>query len=114
MKAYNLTRRCPLILEGERATRFFARLKGLIGHPPLERGQGMMIAPCRWIHTFAMRFPIDVLYVDKKGRIVYLTPGMVPNRIGPYVWKADFVLELPVGTIACTGTKLGDQLAIEP
>lgn len=91
---------------------FLARLRGLIGYRPLEPGQGLLIEPCRWIHTFLMRYPIDVIFVDQEWRVIGLTQRMAPNRIGPLVLKAALIIELPAGTIACTRTTLGDQLAI--
>lgn len=91
---------------------FWARLKGLIGHPPLEPGQGLLIEPCRGVHTFMMRFPIDVLYVGEGGRVVHVTQHLMPNRVGPFIRDARLVIELPSGTVARTQTTVGDQLEI--
>ena len=112
IRIYNVTRQTPLVARGESATSFRARLKGLIGHPPLEPGQGLLIKPCRGVHTFMMGFPIDVIYVGERGRVVHLTQHLVPNRIGPLVQDASLVIELPGGTIARTQTTVGDQLEI--
>jgi uncharacterized membrane protein (UPF0127 family) len=112
IKVYNVTRQCPLVVRGEGATSFCTRVKGLLGHPPLEPGQGMLIKPCQGVHTFMMRFPIDVVYVNGKGRVVHLTPYLTPNHVGPIVGEADFVIELPSGTITHTQTKVGDKLEI--
>ncbi|MEA3345242.1 MAG: DUF192 domain-containing protein [Chloroflexota bacterium] len=112
MRVYNLTRHQPLMTQGELADSLLKRLRGLISHPPLQSGDGLLLPGCRWIHTFLMDFPIDVLYLDSKHRVVHLTPDMSPNRIGPPVPKAHLVVELPSGTIAQTETEVGDQLEI--
>ena len=59
-----------------------------------------------------MRFPIDVLYLDREGQILRMDVDMRPNRMGPLVWRATSVVELPVGAIERTGTKIGDRLEI--
>lgn len=113
MKAYNVTRNQTLIQRGEVADNAWTRLRGLIGHRPLEAGEGMMIEPCNSIHTFFMGFPIDVLFVSEDGTVVGLAEERAPNRIGPIVREAKFVLELPAETIAQTGTRVGDRVVIE-
>jgi uncharacterized membrane protein (UPF0127 family) len=113
VRAFNLTRNTVLIEHGEVANAFLTRLRGLIGHQPLASGQGLLISPCSSVHMFLMNFPIDVLFVDGTDQVVGLAPDLRPNRIGPVVRRARYVLELPVGTIARTGTQVGDQLAVE-
>ena len=113
MVVHNRTRDQVLISDGEAATSFLARLRGLIGHAPLQEGQGMMIKPCSSIHTFGMGFPIDVVFADQVGRVVKTASEVPPNRIGPVARGAAFVLELPAGTIARTGIQVGDQIVIE-
>jgi hypothetical protein len=78
-------------------------------------GAALVIDPCSSIHMFGMRFPIDVLYVDRQHRVVRLQQGIKPWRIGPLFTKgARYVVELPVGTIERTGTTVGDELTISP
>lgn len=88
------------------------RLVGLLGKRGLEPGTGLLIIPSQAIHTVAMRFPIDVLFVDRHWQVIQTRPVMVPNRISAIYWKARCVIELPQGTIAETSTEVGDQLAI--
>ena len=71
-----------------------------------------MLEGCNWIHTLGMGFPIDVLYLNRKGRVVHITLAMPPNRIGPPVWQAHSVVELPIGAIERSGTEAGDDLDI--
>ena len=90
-----------------------ARTRGLIGHEPLSPGQGMLIRPCRWIHTFGMSFPIDVLYVNKRWRIVAVSENLRPGRIDRPVPQAWFVVELAAGAIRQAGLQVGDHLEIQ-
>ncbi len=113
MKAFNVTRQCLLVERGEIATTAWTRLKGLIGHAPLQPGEGLLIRPCRGVHMFGMRFPIDVLYVNKTGQVIRAVEHLAPGRIGPIVLDAHYVLELPAGTLARTRTVVGDHIAIQ-
>jgi uncharacterized membrane protein (UPF0127 family) len=87
----------------------WARLRGLIGRRLLPGG-GMVITPCSGIHTFFMSYPIDVLYIGRDGRVLRCLPALQPNRFGPLDRRAHCVVELPVGTIARTGTQVGHEL----
>jgi uncharacterized membrane protein (UPF0127 family) len=109
--ARNESKNSVLFKEGLLATSFWQRLRGLLGRPPLQEGEGLVLKGDKSIHTFFMGFPIDVVYLDREGRVVHLTEGMVPQRIGPFVGAAAYVLELPVGTIARTATAVGDQVS---
>jgi uncharacterized membrane protein (UPF0127 family) len=109
----NATRNCAL---GERiqvADTSLSRMVGLLGKRGLEPGTGLLIRPSQAIHTVAMRFPIDVIFVDRKWKVVHLRPVLVPYRVTGIQWKARCVLELPAGVIAQTSTAVGDQLAIQ-
>jgi len=88
------------------------RLVGLLGKRGLEPGTGLLIIPSQAIHTVAMRFAIDVVFVDRDWRVIHLRPAMVPFRVTGLHWKARCVLELPAGVIAQTSTAVGDQLSI--
>lgn len=90
-----------------------SRIMGLLGKRGLDPGTGLLIFPSQAIHTVAMRFPIDVLFLDRKWRVVHLRREMVPFRVTGIYWKAKCVLELPSGIIAQTSTEMGDQLSIQ-
>ena len=72
-----------------------SRLVGLLGKRGLEPGTGLLIIPSQAIHTVAMRFAIDVVFVDRDWRVIHLRPTMVPFRVTGLHWKARSVLELP-------------------
>ena len=89
-----------------------SRLVGLLGKSSLEAGTGLLIIPSQAIHTVAMRFPIDVLFLDRDWRVIHLRHGMAPFRMTGVHWRARSVLELPQGVIAQTSTVVGDQLSV--
>jgi len=113
VRVQNQTRGRFLITRGKLAHTFWARLRGLMGHPPLEDGEGLILKGEKSIHSFFMKFPIDVVYADRVWRVVYLDPAMPPNRIGPIVVRSTYVLEMPVGVIQTTRTAIGDQLIVQ-
>jgi hypothetical protein len=75
-------------------------------------GKALWIVPCHGVHTLAMRFPIDVLYLDRNKVVVHLEQTLKPWRVAPVRRAAASVLELPDGTLHSTGTVLGDVLDI--
>ena len=75
--------------------------------------RGLWIRPCRGVHTLAMSFPIDVVYLDRDGTVVHLEPNLQPWRFAPVRLQAASVLELPSHTVAATETALGDRIEIK-
>ena len=108
----NATRNTTIISDGRVADNFFTRMRGLIGSPPLKEGEGMLIVPSNSIHTHYMGFPIDVLYVSRELEVVHVDHNMAPWRFGRIHRQARFVIELPAGTAAETGTEVGDTLVV--
>ena len=88
------------------------RRTGLLKHTGLAPGQGLWIVPCEGVHTFAMKFTIDVVFLNRKYKIIKIRPNMVKRRIALSL-LAHSVLELPAGTLEETGTQRGDQLEFE-
>ncbi len=113
MQVFNQTRDVFLISQGRLADTFWSRLRGLLGANPLQKGEGLILAGEKSIHTIFMGFPIDVVYVDKNHKIIRIDSNMVPYRLGPFVTRSAYVLEMPVGTIASTDSQIGDQLKFE-
>lgn len=112
--AWNRMRRAFLATKLEVAQTHWSRLKGLMLRPAtdFQPGQGLWIRPSRGVHTLAMRFPIDVVYLDKEKRVVYLEQNLKPWRLAPVRLQAASVLELPAHTLGPSGTMLGDELEI--
>jgi uncharacterized protein len=94
------------------ARSFWARGRGLMFVPGLGDGEGLIIDPCTSIHTFFMRFPLDVLYMDRENQVIRADEKMKPWRFGPVFIGSRWVVELPPGTIAATGTEPGDRLEL--
>ena len=88
------------------------RRRGLLKHSSLEEGDGLWIAPCEAVHSFGMKFAIDVLYLNKQKKILKIRHNMVKSRISLCL-RAHSVLELPAGMAAKTGTVVGDDLDFE-
>ena len=89
-----------------------SRLVGLLGKRELAPGAGLLIIPSQAIHTVAMRFAIDVVFLDKQKKVLKIRPEIGKWRIAIKM-SARSVLELPVGTLARTQTVVGDQLEFE-
>ena len=87
-----------------------SRRTGLLKLDALESGEGLWIFPTQAIHTFGMRFPIDVVFLDSFLFVKRVYPSLPPWRLTTFVWGAKSVLELPCGSLAGTGTTVGDQL----
>ena len=88
------------------------RRTGLLKHTGLEPGEGLWIAPCEAVHTIGMKFAIDVLFLDKKKKVLKIKPAMPRWRMAISLF-AHSVLELPSGRAAETQTAAGDQLEFE-
>jgi uncharacterized membrane protein (UPF0127 family) len=95
------------------ASTFLARFRGLMGVATLPASHGLLLDGDNAIHTFFMRFPIDVVFLDAECRVVHATAALRPWRVSRIVWRAEAVLELPAGTLEQTGTRVGDLLAID-
>lgn len=106
----NETRGSVLAARCRVADSYFPRLVGLMGAKRIEPGEGLLILPCNSIHTHFMRFPIDVLYVSRENIVIALDEAVAPWRFGRIHRGARYVVELPAGTIAATGTEVGDKV----
>ncbi len=110
MTAYNLTRKKELSSDVKVASSLLERMKGLLGRNCLKDGESLWIKPCNSVHTIGMRFPIDVIFLDKKNRVVAIRKNLPKNRITPIYFKAASVLETASGIIDSTSTKIGDEI----
>lgn len=98
----------------QRADTFARRLVGLLGRRSLDEDEGLWIEPCDSIHTFFMRFPIDVAFVDGRGEVVARVDSMRPWRATRLHTRARAVVELAAGTLARTGVGVGSRLELVP
>jgi uncharacterized membrane protein (UPF0127 family) len=112
LRVTNQTRGRPLADRADIADTSAKRRTGLLKHTGLAPGEGLWIVPSEGVHTFGMKFPIDVVFLDRKRRVLKTRPNMTRGRIALSL-RAHSVLELPAGTLEQTGTQPGDQLELE-
>jgi uncharacterized membrane protein (UPF0127 family) len=114
-QAFNQTRQLYLATNLAVAQTHWSRMRGLLGasEGDFRNGCGLWIRPCRGVHTLAMRFPIDVVYLDSNGVVVHLERDLRPWRFAPVRIQASSVLELPRNTVTSTRTALGDRIEIK-
>ena len=92
------------------ADRWWLRLRGLLGRPPLARGEGLLLRPCRAVHMWGVHYPIDVAFLNREGTVIARYPGLGPGERTPWHPGASQALELPAGVLESTGTLEGDTL----
>jgi len=90
----------------------FKRMKGLLGKSEMRHGESLWIKPCNSIHTLFMKFPIDVIFLNRKCEVIAIIKNLKPNRMTRLYPKATSVLELPAGTIDTTDAEIGDKIEI--
>jgi uncharacterized membrane protein (UPF0127 family) len=112
LKAINLRNREILSDNVQLADTPLKRMKGLLGRKEFYRGESLWIKPCNSIHTIGMKFPIDLLFLNRKNKVISLKKDFQPNRITGFSRRAVSVLELPSGTLTATDTRVGDMIEI--
>ena len=112
--AFNRTRQAYLATRVALAATHWSRCRGLMCTAAAEfsSGDGLWIVPCRGVHTFAMKFSIDVIYLDDRKRVVHIAENLRPWRVARVSLRAASVLELPGGTLRFTPTAVGDEIDI--
>lgn len=111
MVIYNLQRKAVLADRCHFANSVLKRMVGLLNRSFLPPGEALLLDRCYGIHTFFMRFPIDVLFLDKDYRVIK-TVRALPAWRACTVKQAVYVLELPAGAIERTQTVEGDQIQL--
>lgn len=114
LAAYNLTRQAWLVDELDVADTFLARLVGLMGRASISPRTGLWIRTCNSVHTFFMRFPIDLVFLDKSNQVVKTVEAIKPYRVVLPVGTASSVIELPAYSLRRSWTQAGDLLDIAP
>jgi uncharacterized membrane protein (UPF0127 family) len=108
----NQTRNTVLATAADIADTSAKRRTGLLKHQSLEPGEGLWISPCESVHTFFMKFAIDLVYLDKHKKVRKVRHAVPAWRLSACL-MAHSVLELPAGVAASTGTQVGDQLVFD-
>lgn len=114
MKEYKALIKGVLIASNVKiAESFLKRLVGLLTHKKLNSGEGLLISHCKQVHTFGMRFRIDVIFLSETGEIIYVENDMRSGNISKYIKKAYQVLELKSGAVQEYNIKSGDIIIFE-
>ncbi len=95
------------------ATKKVDRAVGLLKHSALAPGEGLLITPCRGVHTCGMRFTIDIIALDEHGIIVDAVQELGPWRVRLPRPGAVSVLELPAGSLSRTNTECGHRIELQ-
>lgn len=112
LRITNRTRKTVLASSADIADTSKKRRTGLLKHSSLPEGEGLWIVPCEGVHTFRMKFPIDVLFLSKARRVLKIRDSMARGGIALKL-MAHSVIELPAGTARATSTEVGDELELE-
>jgi uncharacterized protein len=118
LQALNHTRSTILCARLEDAGGVAGQSRGLLGRDRLAPGDGMLFVrarfdPFMWMHMFFMRFPIDIVFLDRDSRVVRINQRLRPWRVSSVVFAARSALELAAGEVARSGTRVGDLITIE-
>jgi len=113
VRARNVTRETIVAERVEVADTSQARKRGLLGRTGLDPGTGLWLVPCEWVHMFGMKFPIDIVVLDKNDCVVGVQEALKPGWIGKIFWRAHSTLELPPGAIQSSRTQKGDRIQWE-
>jgi uncharacterized protein len=108
----NSTRKTWLATKVRKADNFLTRLVGLLKRTNLGPEEALWLMPSKGIHTIGMKFPIDVVFLNRRNAVVGLVQGMAPCRLSSVHFTSYSVLELPTGTIKKSRTEIGDQFEI--
>lgn len=85
------------------------RMRGLLARPALKSGEGLLISPCRTVHTFGMRHALDLVFLDRHGRVCKLVPDLAPGRFAGSI-AASMTLELASGSLKQIRLSVGEQV----
>jgi uncharacterized protein len=119
LQAINRTRNTVLCSRIERAEGVREQSRGLLGRDRLEPGCGMLfevgrLNPFMWMHMFFMRFPIDIVFMNRGGRVIEINHELKPWRVSSVVFGARSAIEVAAGAAASSGTERGDQIELVP
>lgn len=112
VQVFNTTKKVIIAREARVASSLGQRMKGLLGRSGLSVNEALILKPCSSIHTFGMRFPIDVLFLGRNMRVIKIIQHIPPNRLSPLVWASQMAIELPAGKVGQTQTEVGDRVEI--
>lgn len=113
IRIVNTTRNTLIASKIITADSFFSRLRGLLGRKSLEKEEALLIPRCIAVHTFFMKFSIDIIFIDSDSNVTKTMKNLRPFRISSCFTGTYSAIELPAGTIEQSNTETGDRLARE-
>jgi uncharacterized protein len=114
IRVLNRTRGTVLGTQVRLADTLPGRVRGFLFRPPPPEGEGILLSPCKAVHMYGVRFPLDVVFISEDGRVVATYRDLAPWRRSRVHGSALHALEIPAGTIRATDTAVGDLLFWEP
>jgi len=93
------------------ADKWWLRARGFMGRPQPGPGEGLLLSPCRAVHMHGMKYPLDVIFLNRQGRVTAAYPDLKPGRRTAWHGEARYALEIAAGTLAETDTQEGDLVA---
>ena len=114
LRVVNETRHSVLGVRVRLADTIMSRMRGFLFRRSPTMGEGILLTPCRGVHMYGMRYPLDVLLIDARGGVVAIHEGLAPGRRTPIYAQANYALELPAGAVSATHTLVGDRLSWSP
>lgn len=112
VKITSRRRGLDVIAEVWLADHYWERLRGLLGRPLLRQGQGLLLRPCSSIHTLFMGYPLDIVFLDREGRILRIVKSLRPFHFALGLKGTYSTLELTEGATAALGMEVGDTLEL--
>lgn len=109
---WNTTRGDALAQRVMLADTWWTRLRGMMGRPEPAADEGMLLVPCRSVHMYWMKYPLDIAFLAPDGQIVATYHGLAPSRRSKRHGDADRALELKAGTLAAKRAEVGDHLEL--
>jgi uncharacterized protein len=118
LRAVNKTRGTVLCARLENAGGLGGQSRGLLGRAGLADEEGMLfengrLSPFMWMHMFFMRFPIDIVFLDRRDRVIRIDRALRPWRVSSLVFGAGKALELAAGAAERAATERGDEIGFE-
>lgn len=110
MYVENISKQTIVVENLRIANTFFTRFIGLMGKSYFEKGDGLWIKPCNSVHMFFMKFPLDVIFLDRDNKIIHMEEELQPWKISKLVYGGKSVLEIPSKTIKLSQCELNDRL----
>jgi len=100
-------------IELEFRNSFFQKLQGLLGKTSIKSTEGIVLTKCKQIHTFGMKFPIDIVVLDKDFKIIDFISDLKANKISPYYRRSYYIIELATNSYNKNLFKDINQLTLE-